>query len=150
MNMSKSVRRMAPRRPIDKGVRQFISSLGTTQLNDDLRVSDESETIIRIVGNISWRPTTNAGEWLLCIYVVREDEAVPTLDTSTRDVTRDDALLWSHAGTSTTSVVGYGNISIDVKSKRKLKKGDRIVFSAIASDASVIRIHFALTSFYKQ
>ena len=134
-----SSRKYSPQRPIDKAnTFAFASSLGTTQDNTTLRTSTVAETFTGGHLQLSISRVSGGGYVNCVLCMIPESVTIPTI-TITDDnpiIAPEEFALWTgsyYIGSNATEIV------IDharIKAMRKMKNGDRLVWSIRASAAT--------------
>ncbi len=116
-----------------------------------------AETFSGLFGNVlGWQGTiVSLLTYAFAIIYVRDGQTISTLKIQDGDTlySPEQDVLWSHVGTwgTTTNTEGHVTRDILIKTMRKMKEGDKIVFLALGSVANALRhLGGQFTSFYKQ
>ena len=148
----------APERERRKRLRTINASIGTSQtervLVDLTGDGSERETLVGIKGNLYVR-TQNSGTMAIAIVKIPKGVAADTLATTDNGedfYAQTENLLWSDLTDQITPSTTVGGITmkyeIDVKSKRKLRPGDKIsmlMLNEVANGAVVTGVMSAFT-----
>ena len=136
-----------PKRPIDKKIVSIQASVGSGA-QTSATVFSATEAVTYTGGHVSWcfvGAGAGVGAWAL-IYV-REGNVANTVDinnSSTFYTPEQDILALGHFGSSATDFdVVFNNLKI--KTKRKMKAGDTIIFRTTGSAAAVGTLAAAVT-----
>ena len=149
--MSKQFRRVGPKRPIEKqAIVQFAVAIGTTQQLNTLHTAIVAETLVRIIGNISFNQGANAGFGGCVLVHNRDGQAISTMSLAdgVAIYQPEQDILWAKVfSTESTQVF---NFDIDVKAMRKLKEGDILSLILLANGADVFDFISQMSMFFKQ
>lgn len=140
-----------PRRPVDKDVIFFSKdAVGTTQVETIVRTSDEAETFNGAIISGQVVTATNAGVLAIAL-VYAADGAAGSLaftDGSTM-ISPEQDVLWSDVF-ELSRVQDDARFFANIKTKRKMKRGDKIIMVYKATAADVGDLSGVFTAFYKQ
>ena len=147
--MSKRVR-TGPKRPMEKDITNLLDSINTSMSTSNLHTTAAAETLVRLVGYLSWSFLTNAGSFGLVLVRNRDGAAVSTMTLTAGQAIYEPVgdVLWSGIFKSAAGVVDY--VFVDVKGMRKLRSGDRILLLSIGQAADTVNLAGSFTAFFKQ
>ncbi len=156
-----SQQRTTPKRPVDKDLIWIQkNTVGNSQVTTVLRTSEMAETftggvISNIVRVIAATEVESRGA--CAIILLRDGQTISTLtltDAGKLYSPEQDVLWatpWAFQLPATDLFLGYfTNISERIKTKRKMKKGDQLVYLAIGDVASAVDLTALFTGFYLQ
>jgi len=147
----------APERERRKRLRTVNASIGTTQIErilvDLTPDGSERETLVGIKGNLHVR-TQNSGTMAMAIVKIPKGVAADTLITTDNGeafYAQLEQLLWSDLMDELTPSTTVGGVTktyiIDVKSKRKMRPGDKISLLLLNEVANGAIVTGVLSSF---
>ena len=144
-NPQRIFRTTGGKRPVDKLLINVLQDVSTTQLSTVLTTATFSCTVVGLRWQFGTRnQSTSDVSSFWAIILVKDGETINTMatsDGSTLFNPEQNVLVWGNASylsqTTTTGPAGF-NFQGDTKTMRKLMGGDRLVFIAISTAASVL------------
>ena len=141
-----------PKRPIDKEQAYLSgSNIGTTQDSSTLRTSTVAETYTG--GHIQVSVARVSGGVLnMVLIVIPEGLTIPSVSTTDGNppYTPEEHVLWAGTLRISSSSVEQHLLVGKIRSMRKMKNGDRLMFLIRGDGASVGSFSAIVTSFFKQ
>ena len=133
----------------------FALSPSATQVDQGLYAtpSDKRETFVGMKGNLLITPGGTAGGTIgVTIYHRREDSNIPTLSVTdgTEISTHLRDVLYSHIQAVDPDIDIPINIPLNIKTARKMKEGDEIFISALASGSGIADVDGVANIFLKE
>ena len=140
-------------RPVDKEQMYLIaSSLGTTQDNQDIRVSTVAETYTGGHIQVSLQRVSGGGVIQCALMMVPEGVTNPTLTTTDANpfAQPEEYVLWGASVYLGSNSVEPVILKDRIKTMRKMKNGDALVFACRGSVATVGTVTALVTAFFNQ
>ena len=141
-----------PKRPISKLLIYDADTLDTTSASQTLFTSEAAETLIRLVGNLTYKPGSGSGTCIIVLHRRQKGVSERTVNLTNAQPFFEPAgdVLWHQVITNTASGLESVQVPIDAKGMRKMQIGDRIDWTYISSSANGGTVAIALSKFAKQ
>ncbi len=148
----------SPKRRIERRRNRVDVLLTSSIASNNLHVASDAHTLVRTIVNLSMvHISGTAVEADYHITIQRAERSVRIVSpTIAQELAQDApiALIWEDSSTldmaSISGAASRKEIQADLKGMRKLKEGDTIEISMIASSSSVLRLVGTVTLFFKE